>query len=390
LNIGGPAIHAMTLSRDLAPKVFATRLIYGRLSRGEGNMTSLLPIDGLDAVYLPALVRQITPWNDLRALWGMYREFRRLHPNIVHTHTAKAGTVGRLAALAYNFTRRRGQKARVLHTYHGHVFDGYFRTLRTKVFLSIERWLAARTDVLITISPLLKQELVGKYRIAEGEKVRVIALGLPLDRFLAIDGRSRARARADFAIPPNSIVVTTVGRLTAIKQHRLFLSMASELARRSDRYLFLIVGDGELRSDLEAHVATVGLQRSVRFLGWRGDLENVYAATDIFVLTSRNEGTPVALIEAMAAGVASVSTDVGGVRDVLVATELGRVVPPADAGALVDAVESFAADPQLRAETGVRARLSSRRFHASRLINDIEGLYCELLANGCTIPPASS
>jgi glycosyltransferase involved in cell wall biosynthesis len=174
--------------------------------------------------------------------------------------------------------------------------------------------------------------------------------------------------------------------LTGIKQHSLFLDMASRLAQRSDKFLFLIVGDGELRRDLETQTAKLGLTARTRFLGWRGDLDTIYGATDVFVLTSRNEGTPVALIEAMAAEVASVSTNVGGVSDVISDERLGSLVLFGDAGALAAEVAAFADDPERRETVGQAARASVRqRFHVSRLLEDITSLYWRLLANGGTI-----
>jgi glycosyltransferase involved in cell wall biosynthesis len=180
--------------------------------------------------------------------------------------------------------------------------------------------------------------------------------------------------------------VTTVGRLTAIKQHTLFLDMAARLAGHSDRFLFLIAGDGDLRAVLEARATELGLGSRVRFAGWRGDLENVYGASDVFVLTSRNEGTPVALIEAMAAGVPSVSTDVGGVRDVVTGPQLGSLVPFGDAAALAEAVRELVESPDRKLAVGRAGRASVReRFHASRLLDDIRTLYWQLLRNGGTI-----
>jgi glycosyltransferase involved in cell wall biosynthesis len=386
LNIGGPSIQAILLSRDLGIDGFATRLLHGRLSEGEGDMTSILPLEGIDAVYLDELVRPISPLSDIRACWRLYRALCQWTPDIVHTHMAKAGSLGRVAALAYTFTRGRQRPARLVHTYHGHVFEGYFGTFSTKVFLSIERWLAAYTDTLIAISPRVKDDLLHAYKVAADEQVRVIPLGFDLDRFLAIDGSVKRNARTGLAISEDSIVVSTVGRLSAIKQHSLYLEMAARLAPRSDRFVFLIVGDGELRNQLETQTKALGLETRVQFLGWRGDLEHIYGATDVFVLTSRNEGTPVALIEAMASGVASVSTDVGGVRDVITNPDLGRIVPFGDPVALADEVESLAADPESRARIGTLARLSvQRRFHAKRLLDDIRALYCEILGIGSTI-----
>ena len=344
-------------------------------------MTTILPLSGIEAAHVDDLVRPISPLRDVRAFWRIYRAFRRWQPEIVHTHMAKAGAIGRLAALAYNRTRGPGPRARLVHTYHGHVFEGYFGSPSTRLFLAIERWLARRTDALIAISPQVKQELLDTYRVGRESQIRLIPLGFNLERLLAVTDDDRKEARAALEIPEQAIVVTTVGRLTPIKQHSLFLETAARLRERSDRFVFLIVGDGELRAQLQQTAERFGIESRVRFLGWRGDLETVYGATDVFVLTSRNEGTPVALIEAMAAGTASVSTDVGGVRDVIATPGAGTLVPFGDVPALVEAVMRFAESPALRAGVGRAAReVVKSRFDLNRLYADITKLYFELLA----------
>jgi len=391
LNIGGPSIQAIGLSRDLRAHGFDTCLVHGRLGAGEGDMTRLLPIDDLDTVYVDDLVRPIAPFSDLKAWWRIYRALRRWQPDIVHTHMAKAGTLGRLAALAYNRTRPAGQRARLVHTYHGHVFDGYFGSPSTRLFVLIERWIARRTDALVAISPQIAHDLVHEYRIATVAQLQLIPLGFSLDRLLGVSTVDRAPARASLGISDDAIVVTTVGRLTAIKQHTVFLDMAARVAKPVPRCLFLIVGDGELRPALEAQARELGQADRVRFLGWRGDLDAVYAASDVFVLTSRNEGTPVALIEAMAAGLASVSTDVGGVRDVVTGPELGMLVPSGDVEALAGAVIALADAPARRSEMGRAARAAVRdRFHATRLVSDIRSLYWRLVgAAAPAVDPAA-
>ena len=237
-----------------------------------------------------------------------------------------------------------------------------------------------------TVWDLARIAMLDTYGIANEAQLKLIPLGFNLDRFLTITPQARVEARAALDVPVDTVVVSTVGRLTAIKQHTLFLEMADRLVKGADRFVFLIVGDGELRASLEAQAAALGLGPRVRFLGWRGDLESIYAATDVFVLTSRNEGTPVALIEAMAAGVASVSTDVGGVRDVVTGPHLGSLVPFGDAAALVDAVRALADAPGRREAVGQAGRTSVReRFHANRLRDDIRTLYWQLLENSGTI-----
>lgn len=385
LNIGGPSIQAIDLTRSLAGPDFETCLIHGHLADGEGDMTKLMPVGDATMEYVDSLVRPISPVHDLRALWRIYGMLRRWRPDIVHTHQAKAGSLGRLAALLCNLTRRTG-RIRLVHTYHGHVFEGYFGSPSTRLFLWVERWLGKRTDALIAISPQVRLDLIDTYRIANNQQLHVIPLGFNLDRFLAITPGARRSAKAALGIGPDTVAIATVGRLTAIKQHSLFLEMAGLLSVRADRFTFLVVGDGELRAELEAQATALGLGSRLRFLGWRGDLDNIYAATDIFVLTSRNEGTPVALIEAMASGVASVSTDVGGVKDVMTGPDLGSLVRFGDPAALAEEVSRLAEAPDRRAAIGEAGRASVReRFHATRLLHDIRKLYWQLLDNGGTI-----
>ena len=379
LNIGGPSIQATRLTAALADHGWQTRLIYGQLGAGEGDMSYLIPA-GADTIKLTTLQRPLAPVSDLRAVWALYAEFRRLRPAIVHTHMAKAGMLGRLAAAAYNLTRGSAPRARVVHTYHGHVLDGYFSPLMTTVFITLERALARVSDAIIAISPVIRDGLLHTYRIGRANQYRVVPLGFDLAPFAAVDATARAAARRELAIPDGVPVISTVGRLTAIKQHRLFLDIAQRTVAAHPETTALIAGDGELRAELEAYAATLGIAGHVRFLGWRRDLTTIYGATDVFVLTSRNEGTPVALIEAMACGVPGVSTDVGGVKDVIDSPAVGRLAPFGDADALAGHVRDLLADADARAAMGERARqrvLASYGFE--RLVAEIAALYRDLI-----------
>jgi glycosyltransferase involved in cell wall biosynthesis len=379
LNVGGPAIQATSLSVRLRERGFETLLAFGRLSRGEGDMSYLLDGHGVASVHLPTLGREVRPLDDLRAFAALLRLLRRFRPAIVHTHTAKAGALGRLAAAVYNRTAGRASPARVVHTYHGHVFDGYFSSRSTEVFLRLERRLARWTDALVTVSPAIARELVEEYRIAPAEKFTVVPLGFDLSAFERIEQRDRDQARRLLDIGAAVPIVSWVGRLTAIKEPGLFLEVARLTARRWPEACFLIVGDGDLRPGLEA--AARDLIPAVRFMGWRRDLVTLYAASDVVVLTSRNEGTPVALIEAMASGVPSVATDVGGVRDVVTSDSVGLLAPSGDARALADHLSSLLDDPVARAATGARARRSVvARYGIERLLGDVERLYRQLRA----------
>ena len=379
LNVGGPSIQASTLSHRLRGRGFETLLVHGQLGAGEADMRYMID-DEARTRYLPALRRRLSPAHDGLALAQLIDLFRDMRPDIVHTHMAKAGTLGRLAAAAYNQTAGRRHRARVVHTYHGHVLEGYFSAGVARAFTAAERQLARLTDAIVAISPQIRDELLIEHRIGRADQYRVVPLGFDLSALSAIDAAARARAREALQIPAGVPVVTTVGRLTAIKDHRLFLATAKTLASTHPSALFLIVGDGELGAELRAEAAALGLAERVRFLGWRRDLPTIYGASDVFLLTSRNEGTPVALIESLAAGVPGVSTDVGGTRDVIDSDGVGLLAPAGDATMLAAHVNALLSDPDRRRRMGALGRASvTSRYTLDRLVDDVERLYRELL-----------
>jgi len=378
LNIGGPSIQAITLAHRLAERGYETLLVHGRLGAGEGDMRYLLP-PTVQTRAVDALRREIAPAHDtvaLAALLGLVREWR---PDIVHTHMAKAGTTARLAAAIANLQPKRSPRARIVHTYHGHVLEGYFGRVKTQAAIGVERALARLTDRIIAISPQIARELLEVHRIGRAEQYRVVPLGFDLDALAAIAAPERQQARAALGLDPRDHVVTTVGRITAIKQHTLFLEAAAQIGGVDPAARFLIVGDGDLRADMERHAAGLGLGSRVRFLGWRRDLATVYGATDVFLLTSRNEGTPVALIESLAAGVPGVATDVGGIRDVIASDAVGLVAPSGDAAALAAHVRGLLDDPDRRLRMGAAGRKSVvTRYGLERLLDDIDEVYRSL------------
>jgi glycosyltransferase involved in cell wall biosynthesis len=382
LNVGGPAIHAVNLSSRLAAHGVETLLVHGTIGDAEGDMSYLL--EQADprprTLHVRALQPRMAPASEPIAWWQIYRALCAFRPDIVHTHMAKAGALGRTAAVAYNHTVGRRRPARIVHTYHGHVLDGYFGRLATATFVGIERQLASATDRLAVVSPRVRDDLADRYRIGRAEKYRVVPLGFELDRFAAIDEQARARARNDLQIPAGAHVVTTIGRVTAIKDHGLFLEAAEAIARQRPETIFLIAGDGELRGMLEDRAKALSIHERVRFLGWRHDLHVLYGATDVFLLTSRNEGTPVALIESLAAGCAAVATDVGGVRDVVSTKEVGLLAACGDAAALASHVGALLDDPARRRAMGdAGRRLALARYGIDRLVADVDALYRELL-----------
>jgi glycosyltransferase involved in cell wall biosynthesis len=383
LNIGGPAIQALSLASRLKDRGFTTLLIHGRSGEEEGDIRAVLQAEPVESVYIPSLERTIRPLRDVRAFWLIYQQLRRFRPHIVHTHMAKAGMLGRAAALTYNATTGRSRPASLVHTYHGHVLDGYFSPVIAASFAATERMLARFTTILIAISSLVQRDIETVYRIGRREQIRVVPLGFDLGRFAAIDPLdrdTRIAARTELGVPPDQPVITTVGRLAAIKHQHLFVELAQRLARTHPGITCLIVGDGTLRGQLEQQAKELGVADRVRFLGWRSDLHRIYAATDVFVLTSANEGTPVALIEALASGVAGVSTNVGGVADVIAGPECGVLVAFGDVAQLTDAVGALLSNPKRREMVGLAGRASVlARFGRDRLEREIESLYRELL-----------
>ena len=343
LNIGGPAIHTILLSSHLERLGYHTLLVAGQVGPEEGDMNYLAKAEGVEPVIIPRLGRRLLPLSDLRALLGILRLLFSWRPHIVHTHTAKAGAVGRLAAAVYNgvqsfkfkvkswvhrFSRGRFNntqvsiiigRCKVVHTFHGHVLEGYFANFKSKLFRLIERSLAKFTDVIIVVSEQQKEELCRKFSVGRPEQYRVVPLGLDLSPFESAS-ESRGKLKADHGLSKKGeTFVGIVGRLTPIKNHRLFLESVSLLLQedRDTKARFLVVGDGELRKDLEGMTRDLALVDRVIFTGWIKDLRPLYADLDVLAVTSNNEGTPVAVIEAMAAGLPVMATDVGGVRELI-------------------------------------------------------------------------
>jgi glycosyltransferase involved in cell wall biosynthesis len=371
LNIGGSAAHAILLTAGLDPARFESALVTGVEAADEGNMLDLAAQKGVQPLIIPQLGREINPLKDWVTLIKLYRLFRDLHPHIVHTHTAKAGTVGRLAACLAGVPI-------VVHTFHGHVFHDYFGPLQTRVFIGIERFLASLSDRIVTVSEGQRREIAA-YGVASLDKIAVVPLGFELDALLNCESL-RGQLRRELGIPEGMALVGTVARLTAIKNHRLFLEAAKLVLQAGQEAVFLIVGDGELRAELEAYVAELGLAERVIFTGWRCDLPRIYADLDVVALSSLNEGTPVSLIEAMAAAKPVVSTRVGGVSDVVLDKKSGYLVQSKDARGLARGILDLLQAPEKAREMGLTGRAAVHPKYASEtLLANAEKLYLELL-----------
>ncbi len=371
LNIGGPALHVIILNSELDSSTYVSQLVTGRESPAEGNMNDFAEQKNVHPIIIDALGREIFIRDDLRALVNLIRMIRREKPDIVHTHTAKAGFVGRLAA------KLTGVPV-IIHTFHGHVFHSYFGYLRTKFFLWLERLMAKFTDVIITVGEQQRREIVG-YKIAEAEKVISVPLGLDLKPFVRTNADPELLQR-ELGLAPGTLLVGIVARLVPIKNHLCFLKATRVIAGKMDNVCFLIIGDGELREHLEQKTREFGLESKVIFMGFQHNLTKIYSGLDVVTLSSFNEGLPVALIEAMAAGKPVVSTDVGGVRDLILDGDNGLLVPSNDHRALALAIMYLLAKPQRREMMGKAGRRKAYpMFDKNRLLEDIDRLYRSLL-----------
>jgi glycosyltransferase involved in cell wall biosynthesis len=307
----------------------------------------------------------------LKALAKLYRLIKRERPQIVHTHTAKAGFLGRLTAWLAGVPL-------ILHTYHGHVLHGYYSPIKTRLLRWMEKALARITDCIVAVSPQVKNELVA-YGVASPDKITVIPLGFELGPFLSCQ-QHRGEFHRELGLDDGIQLVGIVARIFPIKNHRLFLDAASRVAASGNTVRFVIVGDGILLPGMEDYARKLGISDRVIFTGWRRDLPRIYADLNILAVSSDNEGTPVSGIEAMASGVPVVGTKVGGLPDMINDGENGFLVPPRDPEALAEAILRLLRDPELASRMGRAGQtIAKERFKIQRLISDMEGLYQNLL-----------
>lgn len=369
LNIGGPAIHVSLLTAKLGAPDYESMLVCGTIDPDEGDMSYFAKQNGVEPVIIPELGRSLNPLRDLMTTWKLYKLMRAFKPDVVHTHTAKAGFVGRWAA------RLAGVPV-IVHTFHGHVFKGYFGTVKTRLFLLLERWTARISDGIITLTDGLRRELADTYRITRKGRITVLPLGLNVDLF-AQTPRKTGLFRQTCGIPPEVPLIGIVGRLVPIKNHPLFLQAAAKIKQRLPDAHFVIIGDGETRADLETLAGRLGLRAAVTFTGWIKDLSPAYADMDVLVISSFNEGTPISVIEALAAGCPVVTTAVGGLPDLLNQGQLGALVPSGDVQALAEAViNTYHHPPDYKPVQQVMLD----RYGIERLVQDLDSLYRGLLA----------
>ncbi len=375
LNVGGAARHVILLNQNLAARGHRTLLVHGSVGDGESTLEQLASEAHVPTEKIAPLGRILRPLSDARVLLRLLRLLRRERPDVVHTHMSKAGAVGRIAAWMCNATRTKGSRCLVVHTFHGHVLDGYFGSTTNAAVRLAERTLARLTDRIVTLSPLQRRDIVERFAIAPPSKVVVISLCLDLEPLLQLPADAPSY-RAEFGLRPEDIVVGFVGRLVPIKDVASLIRAFAAAWRRVPNLYLLIVGDGPLRSELEQLVRENGIAARVRFAGWLADLPRVYATIDICALSSLSEGTPVTLIEAMAAGKAVASTAVGGVPDVVTHEVDGLLVPAQDSPALAAALVRLAEHPDERGRLGRCAKRNvAEAYSTTRLVGEVEAMY---------------
>jgi len=373
LNIGGPSFHAILLTAHLNPKIFRSKLVKGEEGKQEGEMNDLLERKKVIPEVIPQLGREIFWKDDWFAFWKLYKLICQERPDIVHTHLAKAGTLGRLAAKLSGVST-------IVHTFHGNLFHSHFGVVKTKVFIILEKLLALLTTRIVAISQTQREELL-HYKIAPPKKVVCIPLGLELDLFLKAE-EEKGQLRTELSLNQDHKLVGIIARLVPVKGHSFLFEAAQRIIPLFPQVEFLVVGDGPLRKKLEDLVDQLGIKRNVIFLGFRKDLPKIYADLDVVALTSLNEGLPVAVIEGMASAKPVVAFDVGGVKDLVQDNRTGILVPFGEVHRLADSIMRLLKDPQECERLGQNARRKAYPYlDYRRLVKDTENFYCQLLRN---------
>lgn len=373
LNIGGPAIHTILLTAKINNEQFHSYLLTGEVEENESDMIYLADKYKVKPLIISDMGREIRPLRDMKTFLRIYKLIQTIKPDIVHTHTAKAGTVGRLAAFIAGVPN-------IVHTFHGNIFKGYFGKLKTSIFLLIEKSLACISSKIIAISEQQKKELVD-LKIAQPNKIKIIHLGFNFENILPSSSHKN-RFKSKFNLPLQCKLIGIVGRLVPIKNHTLFIDIVEEVARRYDDIYFTIIGDGEMKGFLETEVKRRDLTERIIFTGFLQDLKSVYADLDIVLLTSINEGTPVAIIESMASEKMVMSTNVGGVGDFVKNGVNGfvfdKMSPKPFVKEICKWVDSNNAEKYSRIRSNAR-KTAYKMFNYNKLILAMQKLYLNLM-----------
>jgi len=382
-NLGGPTYNAAYLTKYM-PKEFETLLIGGEKDESEASSLHITENLGLNPIVIPTMKRELNPKNDYESykrIKGIIADFK---PDIVHTHASKAGALGRLAAINSNVPH-------LVHTFHGHVFHGYFNPIKTKAYKSIERYLAKKTDKIVTISDIQKLELGETHKICPLNKIEVIPLGFDLDRFQVDNGKHREAFRDKYQIPEETIAIGIIGRLVPIKNHQLFLKGIEFLKNNSKtKFQAFIIGDGESRQEIEQTAKILNLtfdkeanpKSNVIFTSWIKEVDEALPGLDLIALTSLNEGTPVSLIEAQAAEKAIVTTNVGGIENVVLPNKSALLSEIGDENKFKENLLDLVSNSVKRNQFSKAGKdFVFNNFHYNRLTIDMARLYRQILDN---------
>lgn len=366
-NIGGPTYNAAYLSKYLAPD-YETLLVGGAKDESEDSSEFILDSLGLKPVIIPEMRREVNYKQDRIAYQKIKELIGDYKPDIVHTHASKAGAIGRMAAYKMKVPQ-------IYHTFHGHVFHSYFGNTKTKIYKNVERYLAKKSTNIIAISDIQKQELSFEHKICAANKIKVVPLGFDLNRFRENQEEKRITFRSAWGIHDDEVAIGIVGRLVPIKDHKFFLKVAAQINEVSNaKTKFIIVGDGELRTDLEAYAEELKIN-NVIFTSWQKKVDIVNAGLDIICLTSKNEGTPVSLIEAQASSRPIVTTNVGGIENVVLKNQTAFLSEVGDLKGYVENLKKLIEDANLRESMSNKGQHVFTNFHYTRLIKDIKELY---------------
>jgi glycosyltransferase involved in cell wall biosynthesis len=377
LNVGGAALHVLELAAEQRRRGHDAVVVAGTLAEGEESMEYVAHELGVPVISLPALQRELSIGRDAAAIRELRRTLRRRRPDVLHTHTAKAGTAGRIAA----WPAGRARPAATVHTFHGHVLRGYFDARRERVFIAVERALARGTGALVAVSEEVRDDLVG-LGVAPADRIVVIPYGFDLSRLSRPSSRDRDALRAEIGVGRETFAIGFAGRLTAIKRPLDLVHVLAQLHQRGVDAALVVLGDGPDRQPVEKLAQELGLTDACRFLGFRRDVARWYGAFDAFLLTSENEGTPVVAIEALAAECPVVATDAGGTATVVRHGKTGLLAPIGDTTGLAAHLAALSHDPKLARALGRAGGADVRsRFATERMVDTIDDLYETLLAS---------
>lgn len=384
-NLGGPTFNAAYLTKYLGDD-FETLLVGGDKDDTEESSTFILDQLGLEPIIIPEMRRDIGLKEDKIAYQKLKKIIQEFKPDIVHTHASKAGTLGRMAA-------SKCKVPVVVHTFHGHVFHSYFGKTKTLVFKNIERYLARKSTAIIAISDIQKQELSSEHKICKPSKIKVIPLGFDLSRFQENLEEKRNSFRKKYLLENDEIAIGIIGRLVPIKNHRFFIDAIHQLIQKTNKKIrVFIIGDGEEKDNLLSYCSQLNIdfieftkvqeKATIIFTSWIKEIDWANAGLDIIALSSLNEGTPVSLIEAQASNKPIVTTNVGGVENVVLTNQTAFIVSPNDLNEFYNALLKLVEDDELRLKMGQQGWNHVReKFHYTRLVNDMQKLYVSLLNN---------